>query len=361
MAFSLSWQLGNVEKKYIFVDVSRWWWSVVINLRLRHWAEVSPMQGPPQARPLLASDHWLHNLDIFQNPESTEDRTTEFQVNSIVKLKSKRKMSEILSNENKLSMLISDSMEALADPSSLTKQACISLDAGPLQRVWCHPCRLGIPRGHLCGDIRISLWPWEWWTGIQSHHRRHWGGAPRGSGQRSGHCSEGRSSSECQCYVSISSSLFQISFSAAGLGGVRTNWDAVLWQDTLYVSVTASQLADGSKRAFVSLLEYAEEELGVSNVVACLDKCVIAWSGLFSCWLITSVSGCTMTTRTSSATSSFLDSSPLLRGTSFTLLPPMLSVSCTPSNRKTSLNIVKLSSLALHCLQTTIYGKFLKL
>ena len=29
----------------------------------------------------------------------------------------------------------------------------------------------------------------------------------------------------------------------------------MLWQDTLYVSVTASQLADGSKRAFVSLLE----------------------------------------------------------------------------------------------------------
>ena len=70
------------------------------------------------------------------------------------------------------------------------------------------------------------------------------------------------------------SSWIQISFSAAGLGGVRTNWDAVLWQDRLYVSVTGSQLADGSKRAFVSLLEYAEEELGVSNVVACLDKWV---------------------------------------------------------------------------------------
>lgn len=64
----------------------------------------------------------------------------------------------------------------------------------------------------------------------------------------------------------------KICFSAAGLGGVRTNWDAVLWQDRLYVNVTASQLADGSKRAFVSLLEYAEEELGVSNVVACVDK-----------------------------------------------------------------------------------------
>ena len=73
MAFSLSWQLGNVEKKYIFVDVSRWW-SVVINLRLRHWAEVSPMQGPPQARPLLASVHWLHNLTFFriQSPPRTE-------------------------------------------------------------------------------------------------------------------------------------------------------------------------------------------------------------------------------------------------------------------------------------------------
>ena len=66
--------------------------------------------------------------------------------------------------------------------------------------------------------------------------------------------------------------IFQICFSAAGLGGVRTNWDAVLWQERLYVSVTGSQLADGSKRAFVSLLEYAEEELGVSHVVACLDK-----------------------------------------------------------------------------------------
>lgn len=64
----------------------------------------------------------------------------------------------------------------------------------------------------------------------------------------------------------------KICFSAAGLGGVRTTWDAVLWQDRLYVSVTGSQLAEGSKHAFVSLLEYAEEELGVSHVVACIDK-----------------------------------------------------------------------------------------
>ena len=40
----------------------------------------------------------------------------------------------------------------------------------------------------------------------------------------------------------------------------------------LYVSVSSAQLAEGSKRAFVSLLEYAEEELEVSHVVACLDR-----------------------------------------------------------------------------------------
>jgi len=64
----------------------------------------------------------------------------------------------------------------------------------------------------------------------------------------------------------------KICFSAAGLGGVRSSWDAVLWQQRLYVNITGSQLAGGSKHAFVSLLEYAEEELGVTHVVACLDK-----------------------------------------------------------------------------------------
>jgi len=64
----------------------------------------------------------------------------------------------------------------------------------------------------------------------------------------------------------------KICFSSAGLGGVRSSWYAVLWQERLYVSISGSQLAGGSKHAFVSLLEYAEEELGVTHVVACLDK-----------------------------------------------------------------------------------------
>jgi len=58
------------------------------------------------------------------------------KVSSIAKLKSKRKMSEIISNENKLSMLINDTMEAMAEVSACkSKASCISLDAGPLQRV----------------------------------------------------------------------------------------------------------------------------------------------------------------------------------------------------------------------------------
>ena len=163
-------------------------------------------------------------------------------------------------------MLINDTMEAMAEVSSCkSKASCISLDAGPLQRVWCRPRKLGIPRGHLRGVLRISLWPCQWWTGI---HYRWW--RPGYSGQRPGHSSEGRSGLEDLWWLTIS--LVEICFSAAGLGGVRTSWEAVLWQDRLYVNVTASQLADGSKRAFVSLLEYAEEELGVSNVVACVDR-----------------------------------------------------------------------------------------
>merc|ERR1712110_298358 len=34
-------------------------------------------------------------------------------------------------------------------------------------------------------------------------------------------------------------------------------WDAVLWRQRLYVSVTPAALSNGSKEAFVSLLEYA--------------------------------------------------------------------------------------------------------
>ena len=223
-------------------------------------------------------------------------------------------------------MLISDSMEALA-----TKPACISLDAGPLQRVWCHPCRLGIPRGHLCGDTRISLWPWEWWTGIQSHHRRYWAtGGPRGSGQRSGHCSEGGSS--WPPHVHISYLLWFRSHSPLRVwagsgptgtrcsGRTRSTWASPPVSSRTEASAPSSRCSSTPRRSSVLAMSW-HVSISASSLMH---------DSLFQ--LITfSVSGYTMTTRTSSATSSFLDSSPSLRGTSFTLLPPMLSVSCTPS------------------------------
>merc|ERR1712038_1169214 len=46
----------------------------------------------------------------------------------------------------------------------------------------------------------------------------------------------------------------------------------ILWQGRLYVNVTMQQLSEGSKEAFVELLEYAEERLGCSHVVVCLDR-----------------------------------------------------------------------------------------
>jgi len=63
-------------------------------------------------------------------------RYLEVPVSVIAKLKSKRKMCE---NENKLSMLLSEPMEAELDmgvvETDTIKAATVSLDAGPLQRV----------------------------------------------------------------------------------------------------------------------------------------------------------------------------------------------------------------------------------
>ena len=57
-----------------------------------------------------------------------------------------------------------------------------------------------------------------------------------------------------------------------GTGGGGVPWDAVMWRSRLYVSVSSQQLSEGSKDAFVSLLEYAEDNLRCSHVVICLDK-----------------------------------------------------------------------------------------
>jgi len=49
-------------------------------------------------------------------------------------------------------------------------------------------------------------------------------------------------------------------------------WDAVLWRQRLYVSVSPAALSNGSKEAFVSLLEYAEDVLEVTHVIVCFGR-----------------------------------------------------------------------------------------
>jgi len=63
----------------------------------------------------------------------------------------------------------------------------------------------------------------------------------------------------------------KLSFSVPGLTGVRSEWEGVLWQNRLYVALKQDQLMAGSKQGFISLLEFAEEVLGVEHVIACAD------------------------------------------------------------------------------------------
>lgn len=62
--------------------------------------------------------------------------------------------------------------------------------------------------------------------------------------------------------------------SASNINEANNNgWDAILWDGRLYIHVGPSQMTDGSsKEAFVSLLEYAEECLGCTHVIVCIDK-----------------------------------------------------------------------------------------
>lgn len=50
------------------------------------------------------------------------------------------------------------------------------------------------------------------------------------------------------------------------------NWDTLLWQCKLYVQLPNGLMPDGSKEAFVSLLEFAEEDLRCNHVIVCFSK-----------------------------------------------------------------------------------------
>ncbi|XP_065285701.1 ornithine decarboxylase antizyme 1 [Dermacentor albipictus] len=52
----------------------------------------------------------------------------------------------------------------------------------------------------------------------------------------------------------------------------EVNWETVLCQDRLYVQLPSCVLPDGSREAFVTLLEFAEEQLGCTHVLVLFNK-----------------------------------------------------------------------------------------
>ena len=52
----------------------------------------------------------------------------------------------------------------------------------------------------------------------------------------------------------------------------KSKWEAILFNNNLYLQIPAGVLFETSKEAFVNLLELAEEELKCQSVIICLDK-----------------------------------------------------------------------------------------
>lgn len=53
---------------------------------------------------------------------------------------------------------------------------------------------------------------------------------------------------------------------------IEAVWDTLLYQKRLYIQVPTTLLPDGSKEAFIALLEYAEETLNCTDIIVCLKK-----------------------------------------------------------------------------------------
>lgn len=67
----------------------------------------------------------------------------------------------------------------------------------------------------------------------------------------------------------VASSLcFQICLTES----IQVTWETLLVDQKLFVEVPRGILPDGSKESFVTLLEYAEDQLKCSHVIVCFKK-----------------------------------------------------------------------------------------
>jgi len=63
-----------------------------------------------------------------------------------------------------------------------------------------------------------------------------------------------------------------LSFEVSLTDCMQVHWETILANGKLFVEVPNGILPDGSKESFVTLLEYAEEELKCSHVIVCFKK-----------------------------------------------------------------------------------------
>lgn len=63
-----------------------------------------------------------------------------------------------------------------------------------------------------------------------------------------------------------------LSFQVSLTESIQVTWETLLVDRKLYVEVPAGILPDGSKESFVTLLEYAEDQLKCSHVIVCFKK-----------------------------------------------------------------------------------------
>jgi len=79
----------------------------------------------------------------------------------------------------------------------------------------------------------------------------------------------GNLNSLVRTHVTPTSNLcFQVSLT----DNILVTWETILVDHKLFVEVPSGILPDGSKESFVTLLEYAEDQLKCSHVIVCFKK-----------------------------------------------------------------------------------------
>jgi len=63
-----------------------------------------------------------------------------------------------------------------------------------------------------------------------------------------------------------------LSFQVSLTESIQVTWETLLVDRKLYVEVPNGILPDGSKESFVTLLEYAEDQLKCTHVIVCFKK-----------------------------------------------------------------------------------------